>query len=52
MADEPMFPNMQSTGQLKKDIWNEALETAAKLFVDSYKYDGYTIYKMIKELKK
>jgi hypothetical protein len=50
--DEPMFPAMQSTGQLKKDIWNEALEEASKQFVDSYRYYGYDVDKIIKSLRK
>lgn len=27
---KPMFPAMQSTEQLKKQVWNDAIETAAK----------------------
>jgi hypothetical protein len=27
--DKPMFPAMGSTGDLKRDIWNEAIEAAA-----------------------
>jgi len=27
--DEPLFPAIQSTEQLKKEIWNAAIEAAA-----------------------
>ncbi len=33
-------------------IWNAAIEASIRLFIDSRRYDGYSIYKMLKELKK
>jgi len=33
-------------------IWNAALDTAINKFVDSYRYDGYSIYKILRDLKK
>jgi hypothetical protein len=47
--DKPMFPNMQSTDQLKKDIWNEAIEAAAS--VDALGMNEY-LAEEIRKMKK
>lgn len=49
VMEDKMFPVMQSTEQLKKDIWNAAIEKAAK---EAEYYMDETVPEQIRKLKK